>query len=703
MAVLQKIRNRSGLMIGIIGFAMVSFIVMDAFNSQGFLLGGSSNDIAEIAGTNITYQEFNQKLNEVIDNYKLNANKKNIDTETNDLLMEQTWNQLLFETVMNNEYEKVGLDVGSEEMFDLVQGSEPHSLVVQAFTNPETGEFNPSQILQFLKNMEFDPSGESKTKWLQLEQNIYSSRKSEKYNNLIKKGLYVTNAQAQNEYISQNKNINIDFVDLPYSSVADTSVIVTDNEIQDYYSKHIKKYKQEESRTIEYVTFDVIPSANDTLEIFNSLVKLNEEFKTTTDDSIFVNLNSDIPFDNVYHKKGTLSPIIDTIMFTADTGFNYGPYLENGYYKISKFVDKKNIPDSVNARHILIKPTAEKGGLKASLNMADSLKKELENGKSFAEMANANSEDPGSKIKGGDLGWFTQGTMVKPFNDAVFYYGKKGDITVVTSQFGVHLIEIIDTKNDSIGLQIATIARKIEPSTFTGNEIFKQANTFSTKCHNPDAFNKIIVDEGLSKRIAENIKENDRTIIGLKNPREIIRWAFKEDEGTISKKVFELEDKFVIVLLKNVIEEGTTPIENIKIQIEVELKKEKKGIQLKAKLEDALAKVKTIEELAKILETEVQSAQNITFFNGYVSGIGRDLKLVGAAFAAQPNVISNPVAGEFGAYVFIVKSITDAPAQQNYTDMKNQLQSKLTQSIDYEVYNALKDKANVFDNRSNFY
>ncbi|MBN4065837.1 peptidyl-prolyl cis-trans isomerase, partial [Candidatus Amoebophilus asiaticus] len=520
---------------------------------------------------------------------------------------------------------------------------------------------------------------------------------------LIKKGIYVTTAEAKNEYQDLNRIANIDYIYLRFNTIADTAISIAEEDIILYYDTHEKKYQQEESRTIEYVAFDIIPSKEDTLDVFDWVNDLKEEFQNTREDSLFINLSSDRPFDNTFHLEGTLSPVIDSLMHAADTGYMYGPYLEDGIYKIAKLVKKGMVPDSVHARHILVKPTVERGGLKGTREFLDSLKTEIEGGADFAQLVADHSEDPGSRDGGGDLGWFAEGAMVKPFNDAVFYYDKVGDMPIIQSQFGLHLIEILEKEGENPAVQLAILERRVEASSATENDIFQRASKFLSQNRTTEAFDKAVADQGLTKRIAENIKESDRTIIGLTDPRELIRWAYKEDEEAISKKVVELQDKFIVALLKTVTEEGTAPLEDVRVQIEIEVKKDKKAQVLVEKFENVLAQASTLADIANELETEVQSADNITFSSGYVSGLGRELNLVGVVFASQTGNISKPVKGDNGVSVITVREFKEISEPSDYARAKAVMLGRVMQSVDYEVFDALKEIGNIVDNRYNFY
>jgi peptidyl-prolyl cis-trans isomerase D len=702
MAVIGKIRNQAGLIIGLIGLSLVAFILGDLLKSNSSFLQGSGTDVAVIAGEKISYQEYEQSVQQMTETYKQNSNTETVDQSTTDMLREQAWNQLVREKVMNKEFEKMNITVSPEELFQMTTGKDPHPSVKQAFTDPKTGQFDPANVIKFLKEKDKDPSGKTAERWVAFEKAIIMERISQKYNNLIKQGLYVTSDQAKEEYLEKEKNAKMQFILLNYASIVDSTVKVSDAELNTYYKAHEKEHKQEASRKIEYVTFDVSPSEEDRKMINERVNKQVAEFKEAKDDSTYVRLNSDNPnVDMTYHKKGTLPLAVDSAFFNAGIGKVVGPYIENNELKVSKLSDVRMIPDSAKARHILLKVAQGENPAKV-MAKADSLKKLIQGGANFEELAKKFSEDPGSAIKGGDLGWFKDGMMVKPFNDACLK-GKKGDMPIVASQFGIHLIQILDLGNPIKKVKVVTISRKLEPSTKTSRAIFARANEFAGKNRTGESFEKAIVDQKLNKRIADNLKENDRTIPGLESPREMIRWAFKSNKGEISPKVFEMGDKYVVAHLSVIREKGFATLEQIKTEMEAGAKKDKKAVMLKEKAGEAANGATTIENIAAKLKTQVQLAENVTFANPNLQGAGREPAVVGSAFALKQGAISKPIEGNSGVYIVVVTNYSVPPALKDYAATKNQMLNNIKSRSDYELFNALKEKAQVEDNRGRFY
>lgn len=694
--VIGKIREQSTLLLLLIGGAMLAFILGDLFSSGGFLLNGSPTEVGEVAGVTVDGRAFQERVDQTIENYKTQTGQTSLDNATTDQLREQTWNQMVREIVMDQELDGLGIRVSKEELYDMVQGSNPHPQVMQAFTNPQTGQFDRSQVMNFLKRMEQDE--DIKKRWITFEKDIAKLRRSEKYNNLIKKGLYVTTAEAESDFAAKNRPATIKYVLKRYSSVADSTVQVTDSDIKKYYNDNKSKYEQDASRDVEFVAFRVDPSKEDFEKVRVWAENLKPEFEKTDNDTLFVNRESDLRFNARWLPKGELGGDVDSLMFAADKGFVYGPYLEGQMYRMAKLIGVKMAPDSVEARHILIRPETYQSVEKAK-TVADSLKKLIEGGADFAELARNNSEDPGSGADGGNLGWFQEGQMVPSFNNACFD-GKKGDLTVVQSQFGYHIIEVLNQKGNTEKRAIAFVDRRVEASTKTFQTVYGQAEEFQRSVTSVASFDQEVTNRGLNKRIASNLKENDRTIAGLESPRELIRWAFNAEKGDVSD-VKELGNTFVVGVLTATREEGFTAMDEIKDELEAGAIKDKKAAKFMEEFEAARAG--DIQTIADKMNLPVEVKENVQFSATAISGLGREPALIGTVGGMETGDISKPVKGDQGVYVVYLESRPDAPANPNYMNSSRMLNASLAQRVDFEVFEALKDKADITDNRAKFF
>ena len=700
MATLEKIRNRAGVLVAVvIGFALFAFILGDILGSGTSLFSNTQFEVAEIGGTSIPYQELQRKIDNLSEIYKMNSGEASLTTEVYESIYEQAWQQLVNEYVMQKEYDKLGILVGSDELFDMVQGTNINPIVRQIFTDPNTGMFNQEALLNFLRNMNDDPSGSSLAYWLFVENEIIGERKAVKYNGLLEKGLYVTPLQAKYAFLETNKRVDFDFILQNYTTVADTLVSISEKEIKDYYKKNKDDFQQEHTRDIEYVAFEILPSDEDDRDSKQWIDGMVEEFSTVQEVKQFTNLNSDTPYDVTNYGFGELSDEINNFMFNARVGDVYGPYFENGAYKIARLAEINFLPDSVRARHILIQPTEAISQEQAEVK-ADSLLNLIKRGANFDLLAIEHSTDNGSRFNGGDLGWFPEGMMVKPFNDACFA-ARKGDKFIVETQFGYHVIELTDRAADVKKVQVAVLTREVEPSTATYQRIFMQASSFAGANNTYEKFQNAVVEEGLSKRIANNLLPADNTIAGLESPREMIRWAFNSKEQSVSQ-VFEISNKFVVATVSKVREKGTKPLADVKDDIELILRKDKKAEIIKAELMNEKNAGSSMEQIAMKRNLNVESALEISFSSFSIPNAGIEPKVIAYATSMEEDKISEPIAGENGVYLIRVTNIEE-PEVADYTMEKNRLRSNFASRVGFEAYEALKKIADIKDNRAKFF
>ena len=705
MATLQNIRNRAGVLVAIIiGLALLAFILGDLLRAGSSILQSSKMDIGDIDGNSINYNEFQQKVEQTADVYKMNSGNTQISDQTWSKIREQVWQSTIRENIMTPIYEKEGIAVSPEELFDMVQGNNIHPIVRQLFTNPQTGQFNKSAVLNFLKAIDSNAaSSEQKAYWLYLEDQITKDRLFYKYIDLINKGLFITKEQAKFSLNNNSKSTNIQYIKQEYNTIPDSAVEVSESEINKYYKKHESDYKESAIREIQYVVFPVEASQEDDLETKKWIDEIKNDFISSKNNKEFVNINSDVKFEDTYKKKDEVSPELTDFAFKGKVGDIYGPYKKDGKYLLVKIDDIANIPDSVMARHILISPQTT-GSLERANEIADSLKTRIEKGESFDALAKKYSEDKGSVARGGNLGWFKKNQMVKEFENVCFT-GKVGKIYTVTSKYGVHVIEIMKKGKEVKQVKLAKLIRNIEPSNNTYQAVYANASKFASKTETEDQFLENVKKDNLDKKIAR-VSENDNQITGLPQSRDIIRAAYSAKTNSVIKSkegstIFEFGDNFVIGILSEAREEGIAPLESVRPSIVMELKKEKKADILAAKMEKAIID-NDLEATAKKLNTEVKDANNITF-NSYTASYGMEPAVTGTVVNLEPDKISAPIKGISG--VFIAKVISQKENSNIGTEEMEA--AKLKQSLEYRTnyfaYETLKDNAEIEDMRSKFY
>jgi peptidyl-prolyl cis-trans isomerase D len=705
MATLQNIRNRGGLLVAIvIGLALGAFILGDMLNSGNKLMRPSQLKIAEIDGESIQYPEFQKKVEELSEIYKMNTQQTQIDENTWAQIREQVWQSYLQENIISKASEELGLTVTADELFDLVQGNNPHPIIRQLFQNPQTGQVDKSTIIQFLKNLETNASPEQKSYWLYIENQIKQDKLRTKYNNLVAKGLYVTSLEAKKSLEAKNQSANVQLVVLNYASVPDADVKISDSELKEYYNKHKDQYKQENTRKIEYVTFEVLPSAADNSATQKWAEDNKNDFAATQDNAQYVNANSDTRFDPSFYKKEELSPAIAEWAFVAQPGDVYGPYFENNAYKLAKIDQVKMLPDSVQASHILISPQAL-GSVAKAQALADSLKRLLDNGANFSELAVKFSADKGSAMKGGELGWFKRRQMVPEFEEAAFT-GEVNKINEAKTQYGIHLIKTTKKGNLTNQVRVAILSRSVEPSNETYQKIYGEASKFASENTSLDAFNKSVQAQKMDKKIA-TVKENDPVVPGLESSRQLIRAAFQAEKGDIlvsneGSSIFEFGNKFVIGAVTGATEKGDATFEEAKDQVEMAVRKEKKAQILADKLKNAAAGQSGLEGVASKLSTDVKEAAGLNFETYSIPGVGFEPAVVGTASNLPENKISAPIEGINGVYLAKVTAITKNN-DTNVDGEKNRLALTLGYRAGSQVFESLKKRADIVDKRSKFY
>lgn len=715
MAVIGKIRNYSWLLLAFIGLALLAFILGD-FVRKG-QKSGPKNDLAEIAGEKVSYMDFNSEYESQLELYKQQSGGASIDKNTSDQLRERLWDELVRKIVLHKEAKELGLIVkgkeardqivSPEELADMTTGKEPHPYVIQFFTQGQPDKFDPRQVAQFIEN--FDKQEDFvKNLWLYYEKNIKEDRLSSKYFTLISKGLYVTSSEAKKSFDSRNKIVKFRLASLRYQTISDSTVKVSDEEMKNYYEKHKYEFEQEEGRSIEYVAFDVKPSKEDFKKGEEEIVKMKEEFTKDANSEAYVNANSTTKFSPLFVKKGALDKEIDSLFFSAEVGTIHGPYLLDDTYKVAKLMAREARPDSLKARHILIgftgsrveKATLTKEQAKAK---ADSLAAVLRKDTTkFADLAIKFSNDPTAKENKGSLGWFNDGAMIKKFND-VCIAGKKGDVEVVETEFGYHVINILNKTNPIVKVQVAIVDRKVDPSEATFNTIYAQASAFATECTSKEIFEKKIVEKGLNKRIADNLKETDRNLPGIESPTELVRWAYNAEKDAISPS-FDVTRKYVVAHLKEIKNKGFAPMEQVKTEVELGAKRVKKGEMLVAKFNAQLAKTKDLYALAAGLNSKVDTVEGLSFAAFGVPALqAAEPAVIGTVFGLKAGQMSKPIVGKSGVVVVLVDEFKDAAPTTDMKQAQQQLQSFLRSRARSDGYNALLKKADVKDNRGKFF
>lgn len=703
MAALQKLRNQAGLLVAIVIFvALAAFILGDFFQSGSSMLQGHQLEIANIEGESVKYPEFQARFDELANIYKSNNNLNSLDDEAYQQLLNQTWDALVREKLMGTVYENIGIEVTPNEMFEMVQGANIHPIVRQLFADPNTGQVDKGAVIQFLKYINENPTAPQKEFWMYVEKQILTEKKSTKYTDLVGKALYVNTLQAKKSLVENNKTVDLKFIRKNLDAISDSTIKVSDSEIKAYYEAHKENFKQDARRNLSFVVFEVLPSAQDDADAQKSVADLKSDFISATDNAQFVNMNSDERFEDIYVKPEVqYAPVAEWLQM-AQVNEVYGPYKEGNVYKMVKLNAVKQLPDSVKASHILLRVQSQ-NEYAAATKKIDSLKSVIEGGAKFEDVARQFSQD-GSAPNGGDLGWFGRGQMVRPFETAAFN-AEKGDLVVAETQFGIHLIKVMEQSKKSQHVQLATIEREVTASSQTSQQIYSEASRFAAEAQDLEGFNRIVAEKQMNKRPVA-IGENDRSIAGLGASRPMIRAAFIDSEvgdlvhGADNSAVYEIENKFVVAAIEKESEKGYQTVAEARTAIEMTLRANKKREQLLADF--AKAQGSSIEEIGGKLNLQVEQAAGLQLNYGSVNAIGYEPAITGAASVLEANRPSKPFAGRNGVYVIQLTNIADLGNTNVAAEKANQFRSS-SYRASFQAYNTIKNNSEVEDKRVKFY
>ncbi len=705
MSAIQFLREKAGVLVaGVIGFSLFLFVVSDFFGGgRGQRIKAKKYyEIGNIAGEYVSYQDYEERVQSLFEIYKLSGTST-IDEATAESIREQVWQQMVREKIQENQYKKLGIGVSTEEVDELVLGNEPHPIVTQLFTDRSTGVFNKSFLVNFLKQIETDET--AKKYWLFFENEIVNDRMNSKYNTLVSEGLFVTSKQTEFDRALSGSTVDFSYIVKNYAAIPDTSVSVTSSEINAYYSKHNQNFKRNPLRDIEYVTFDIVPSEDDIKVAEQWITKTKDEFASASNPVQFINLTADSRYVGFFILMNEVPETLKDFIKKEDRISVFGPYQEDDSYKIARLLDAADRPDSVHARHILIS-AGQTRSLEQAKTMADSLVNLIKKGTPFEILTMTNSDDQGTAQIGGDLGWFPEGRMVVPFNNACFT-AKKGEIVTAETTYGIHIIEILEKSKNSRKYNIGIVDRKIIASSTTNQRIYSEASQFAGNNDTYEKFNNAIAAQNLNKRIANDVTPQQKNLPGLENPRSLIISLFSAEVGKTvldnnQQAVFEVGDKFVIAYCTKVQEEGIAPVKDVENDIKFILLKDKKAEVISAEFARNNQVGKTLDDIARAMGLNVQEATQVNFRSYTVPGAGSEPALISAASASKQGVVAGPVKGENGVYMLMVNSVNTSEGE-DLKLLQDRLAATFRMRGTYEAYEAMRKDAKIVDKRYKFY
>ncbi len=709
MQIIQRIRDKgAAITVTVIVLCLIGFILMDSKQGNNQLFGSNTQSLGKVNGETIEIGEFNKRNNQAELQEEQRSGQRPSGTKVNEL-RDQVWNQIIAERIFFAEAEKLGIGFSPAELSSILLSSEPNNpfMQQQGMTDPATGKLDITKAQEALRNIKKLKGEQRESVNTEIINPLKLTSIVTKYSSLINAGAYYPKWMQEKETAEAKNFAEISYVAIPYNEISDSAVKVTDADINNYVKKNKELFKQDAGRIISYVSFSQLPSQDDSNKVKVQIQEIKTSFIADTNAQAFVARNTSIiDFQDTYLPKAKIQSSQTDSIAKLPVGAVYGPYLDGGSYVVAKMLGSKQLPDSVSARHILIPTVNPQTGEMVNADtsakkLADSIFNAIKGGADFAALAAKYSSD-GSKDKGGDLGTFGFGAMVPEFND--FTFNKPvGSKDVVKTQFGYHVIEITNQKNFSPAYKIAFVAKEINSSDLTINNSSLQA-TKASAVKNAAELSKYVAANGL--KMVQNptpVKENDFSLGGLQEARQLVRWAFDAKKGDVSEP-FSIGDEFVVAVVDKVLEEGVQDAETARSGAEAIIRNEKKAAIIKTKLGTA----PTLEAAAAAYNKQIQQAgadSSITFSSQIINGVGIEPKMLGAAFnktfQAKP---TPPFAGTSAVYVMKVNSIKTKPAdapEMASMQANNRLGAIRSQTNNW--FEGLRKQATIKDNRSKMF
>ncbi|GAA4450595.1 peptidylprolyl isomerase [Rurimicrobium arvi] len=711
MAIIQKIRDKyAKLAGGVIAVSLIAFVVNDAFNSNSGSIFGSSKALAKVDGSSVDPLEFDKRVREYNTVFSISNQNREMTDEIRAQISEQALRDLVNEKIIDKQLSKLGITISDKEMKDVVYGTTPSNIIMNypVFTNPETGGFDPSRIKAYEEQLANPPAQvdlnaleKEREQWENYKSFAMHQYKMQRFNGLVNASMYSPKFMVDYKMAAQNEMASIRVVKVPATTIPDSEVPLTDADINSYVEKHKKRFElKEDMRGIDYVAFDVVPSTEDTNTAAESLAKLKQDLTVKSGDQLkdFVNTNSEDAYRDFYFTKSSLKSVYADTLLSQPVGTVVGPYIDGKSFVIAKITDRREMPDSVKAQHVLIQPTQQMND-SAAHKMADSLMLAIQSGAAnFDSVARQFSADKQNSDKGGDLGYFAYGQMVPEFNDFTFM-GKTGEIKVVKTQFGYHIVRINDQKNLQNGTKIAFITKSLYPSDATETEIYSKATEFASK-YKGAKFEEGVTATKMQKREADQVRVQDFSIGGLGPAREIVRWMYDAKQGDVSEvlKVTSPNTRYIIAKLTNIQSKGTLKVNDaVKPELENIVRMEKKMDKIVEKYKSQTS----LEAVAQAAGQPVLAADSFTNTVPYLASVGYEPKVVGYSFYKNAKVgsISPAIKGQDGVSYMVITQRVPKQANPNEAAVFQQQQMMEQQQMQRTIGNNLQEmlmrKANV--------
>ncbi|MBP6661852.1 MAG: SurA N-terminal domain-containing protein [Paludibacter sp.] len=704
MAVLEKIRSKGVLLIGAVGLALLAFIVGDFLNSGSSYFNKSKETVAKIVGEDINIKDYTASIDQMTEVYKIETGKSELNEEMMTQLRTSVWESMVNEKILNAEAKKLGLAVSKEELSDRCIGNNIHPLIQQRRTFAgENGQFSRPLLVQFLNSLEQAPANEemkqqlakAKSYWMFWEKTVKNSILQEKYTALISKAVVANSLDAKMSYQDRKTSVDVAYVVQPYYTVSDSAVSVSKSEIKDRYNKQKEQYKQDANCSVNYVAFEIKPLKEDYKEAEAWINKLSTEFKTTDDVVGLVNSNSDVMYNGQNYSLATVPANLKAFAFSGKTGDIVGPMFANETYTMARIMQSGIMQsDSVKLRHIFL---VEKDAAKA-----DSLVAAIRAGGDFAAMAKQYSAVKQTAANGGEIGWIQEGVpgMDKEMSAAAFSKATNEVFTLKNPQ-GVQIMQVMEKTPARSKVKLAILERKVVASSKSQSRIYNDAKQFAVDL-TADKFDAKAKEKGYIVHPANEFLKVSDKISDIAQSRKVVQWAFKGDKGDVSD-VFECGSTLVVATITDVNEKGYRSIEKLNEQLKAEIIKDKKAELMIKNLTAQLAKTPTLEGLAGSMGDSLKVATGVNFAAYQFGLAGMEPAVIGKSSVIALNKVSAPIKGNAGVFVIRTSNKQVNPQPFNAQMEKMQLNGRMSYALPYMIIQDLKDKADIVDNRINFF
>ena len=693
MALLEKIRVKFGIVISvIIALALLSFIIDPGTLESALNSMSSKYDVGKIAGKRISYNEFQSEVDKYTTINELMTGSSAQTEQMQQQIRDAAWQELVDKYMFIDNAMAAGIHVGEAELVDLVSGESLSPVMAQ---NPvffdESGNFSLDMLNAFIANVNQDQTGQLRLYWNYLQNSINTQQYYQKYSALFNAGNYENALQLADDLDFNNTTADVDYCYVSYPIGTDSTIVVSDSEIKDYYNSHKKFFKQTANREIEYVVFEVVPSEADVLATSDEMDAAYEEFQTTDNMRAFLLRNSEESLSEYWYKNGdlnTLNSELNEYIFNRKEDVT--PVIKSGNtFLAARVMDSKMLPDSVFVKHILLQGDD-------AAHVADSLVGVISRGGNFSNLAAAYSSDQSSAADGelGSIGWMTQTYMIPGFESVI--EARVGRPFVLETQYGTHVVLVTERTEPVLKKQIAILEKTALASRDTFNEYYAQANTFATLAGGSYEGYLRAVDSTKVYSHPVTITEATSNYGAIDNAKEVTRWAFDAKEGKASEIITVNNNYFFIATVTKINKEGYAPVEDAASLIEQRLYALKIQDKVLSDVKSKISGISSIEDAAKVLGVEVDRSEAVSLGSTTV-----DPALLGAVSAAPEGTLFGPVPGTMGVYVVNVSN-RETGSFYTETDARN-LAAQKSQYMSQLILSVMSEYDDVVDNRARFF